>query len=63
MKAENYLLQHIIQHDISIEKVEKDTGINIKHVVCEGKELIADDFIGLCIYLGITPEEVSDQIL
>lgn len=63
MKAEKYLYQHIVQHNISIEQIEFDTGIHIKDIVDNQKELMADEFITLCVYLGITPEEVSDQIL
>lgn len=63
MKAEKYLLEHIMRHDISMEKVEQDTGINVKKVLYEEKELQADDFFSLCVYLGVTPDEISDQIL
>lgn len=63
MKAEKYLLQHVLEHHISSQKVEADTGINIEKLVSEKKELVADEFLRLCIYLQVTPEEVGDQIL
>ncbi len=63
MKAEKYLLEHISNHNISVEQIEKDTGINIENMVRQKKELSAGDFLELCLYLGITPEEVGDQIL
>ena len=63
MKAEKYLLDYVVNHDISITQIEKDIGINIERRVREKKDLIASEFLTLCTYLGITPEEVSDQIL
>ncbi|MBR1864918.1 MAG: hypothetical protein IJ801_00255 [Lachnospiraceae bacterium] len=63
MKVERYLLEYIREHRISARRMEQDTGINLQHFVEEGKELRADEFIELCLYLGITPDEVSDQIL
>lgn len=63
MKAENYLLQYILQHNISLGKIEDDTGINLNSVVCKGKELLADDFLTLCVYLGISPDDIRNQVL
>lgn len=63
MKAERYLLEYIQEHAISAKRVEQDTGIDLQRMVEEGKELRADKFIELCLYLGITPDEVSDQVL
>ena len=45
MKAENYLLQHILDHNISLVKIEDDIGVNLNGVVSKGKELSADEFI------------------
>lgn len=63
MKAEKYLLDYVVNHDISIAQIEKDIGINIEKRVNEEQDLIASEFLMLCTYLGITPEEVSDHIL
>ena len=63
MKTEKYLLQHMLKHHLSLEKMEMDTGINIEKFVSEQRELKADEFLRLCVYLNITPEEVSDQII
>lgn len=63
MKTEKYLLQHMLEHHISSQKMEADTGINIEKLVSEKQELMADDFLRLCVYLHVTPEEISDQIL
>ena len=63
MKVEQYILQYMKDHDISNEKVKNETGIDILSLLSEKKELLADDFLKLCIYFGITPEEISDQVL
>lgn len=63
MKTEKYLLEYTIRHHISLEQIENDTGINIEQRVREKQDLIAGEFLALCSYLGITPEEVSDRIL
>lgn len=63
MKAEKYLLDYIVSHHISLEQVENDTGINIEQRVKEKQDLIAGEFLNLCTYLGITPEEVGYRIL
>lgn len=63
MKAEKYLLEYVLQHHMSSKKIEADTGIDIEKIVLEERELMADDFLSLCVYLNITPEEISDQIL
>ena len=63
MKAEKYLLDYIVSHNIPIAQIENDIGINIENRVNEKQDLMASEFLTLCTYLGITPEEVSDQIL
>lgn len=62
MKAENYLLQYILDHNISLAKIEDDTGINLNGVVSKGKDLLADEFVILCVYLGISPDEVKNRV-
>ena len=63
MKAEKYIMQYIREHDISFQRVKKDTGIDLLLLESNSNNLLADDFLRLCIYLGIAPEEISDQIL
>lgn len=63
MKAEKYLLEYVLEHNMSSKRIEADTGIDIEKIVLEEQELMADQFLNLCVYLNITPEEVSDQIL
>jgi hypothetical protein len=63
MKAERYMQEYMEQHNISYDKVKKDTGIDVRRIFYSEKNMLADDFLRLCIYLGIAPEEVSDQIL
>ena len=63
MRVEQYLLEYIRQHHLSEEQVERDTGTNLQLLIDQGRELVADEFLHICNYLGITPDEVSDQIL
>ena len=63
MKAEKYLLKHVMQHNISMEQVEKETGIDMQKLKEGHQELMADDFIALCIYLGVNPDEIMEQIV
>lgn len=63
MKAEQYILNYMTEHDVLNEKVKQETGIDMVEITKDNKELLADDFLKLCMYLGITPEEISDQIL
>lgn len=63
MKAEQYILKYMSEHEVSNEKVKRETGIDMAGIIDSKNELLADDFLKLCIYLGITPEEISDQIL
>lgn len=62
MKAEKYLLKYMKDHGISTSTVMDETGIFLGEHRDSINGLMADDFLRLCLYLGITPEEVSDQI-
>lgn len=63
MKAENYLYNYISECNISVEQVKNDIGIDIEKILSGKNELMVDEFLRLCIYLKITPEEVISQIL
>lgn len=63
MKTEKYLLEHMNSHHIPVKQVENDVGINMEQLVREEKDLKADEFLSLCVYLGIEPEEISDHIM
>lgn len=62
MKAEKYIIKYIREHDISFQRVKQDTGLDLLLLEHGNDNLLADDFLRLCLYLGITPEEISDQI-
>lgn len=63
MKAERYIQQYIKEHNISYEAIKKDIGLDLDKILKKDGNLLADDFLRLCVYLGITPEEIGDQIL
>lgn len=59
MKAEKYLLDYMTSRSISVEQVESDTGINMKGLSDGKKDLMADEFLQLCVYLGVRPEDIQ----
>ncbi len=63
MKAENYLLEYILKSDISTERIKSDIGIDIAERVHSNGELMADEFMQMCIYLGINPDDVMNEIV
>ena len=63
MKTERYIQKYITEHNISTDNIKKDTGLDLNFIFENDGNLLADDFLRLCVYLGITPEEIGDQIL
>lgn len=61
MKAEQYLFNYIVERDIPLQKIERDIGINLAPYMIGNKELMADDFLNLCTYLGITSDDIKSQ--
>lgn len=62
MKTEKFLLEHIREHGISEEILERELGFSLEKLVDAKEELPADRFLELCRYLGITPEQVIDRV-
>ncbi|MCM1499997.1 MAG: helix-turn-helix transcriptional regulator [Clostridium sp.] len=58
MKAEKYILDYMMNRSISVEQVECDTGINLRELSNGKKDLMADEFLQLCVYLGVRPEDI-----
>lgn len=63
MKAEKYLLDYMIKTNIPMERVKKDVGIDVQALVNSKKELMADEFIQLCIYLGVNPDDMINEVV
>ncbi len=63
MKAEKYLLNYIINSNLSTEQVKSDIGIDIAEVVHNNDELMAEEFLKMCVYLGINPEDVMHAVI
>lgn len=63
MRAEKYLMNYIEQSNISKGQVKADLGIDMDTLVNEHQELLADEFIQLCLYLGINPDEVMNAVV
>ena len=62
MNVTNRLANYIAQQHISSERVAKDTGVAIQKLV-PGTEatLEAGEFLELCRYLGIRPEDMDGR--
>lgn len=62
MKAERYLMDYMEKHNITREQVKKDVGISLEPIFLNEKELMADEFLQLCIYLNIEPEIIGETL-
>jgi len=63
MKAEKYLLDYIEQSHISKERVREVIGIDIENLVKNHQDLEADEFIRMCVFLGVNPDDVMNAII
>ncbi len=63
MKAEQYLIDYMLESNISMNQVEVDMGINLETMIRNKEELRADDFVSLCIYLGVNPDDVMNTVI
>lgn len=62
MKVTNRLANYIAQQHISPERVAMDTGVALEKLVPETKETLeAGEFLELCLYLGIRPEDMDGR--
>lgn len=58
------LAEYIQQNQISISQIAKDTGISEDKLHAKSTEkLNATEFLTLCSYLGIKPEELKNAAL
>jgi hypothetical protein len=62
MYAEKYILEDIERRNISLDKIKEETGIDVTVLMDEGQELNALDFLNLCIYLRISPEDIGNRM-
>ncbi len=63
MKAERYLLDYILKNGISVERIHREMGLDMELICKEKKELSADDFVHLCIYLEVNPDDIMKSIV
>lgn len=62
MKTEKYIMDHISQHNISLEKVTKHTGVNMKAVFNQEQELKADELAAVCYYLKLDADKMMNTL-
>lgn len=58
MKAEKFLLDYMLQSDIPVDRVKNDVGIDMEELVNSQRDLMADELIQLCIYLGVDLDDM-----
>lgn len=63
MYAEKYILEDIERRNLSVDKIKEETGIDVTVLMDEGQELTALDFLNLCVYLRISPEDIRESML
>lgn len=62
MKVTNRLANYIAQQHISPERVAKDTGVAIDKLLIDTDQVLeAGEFLELCLYLGIRPEDMDGR--
>lgn len=63
MKAEQYLLNYIEQSHISKDWVREVIGVDLEIIIEEQQDMDADDFIRMCLLLGVNPDDVMNATL
>lgn len=62
-RVTEYILQYMKEHHILSSTLSRETGISEEKLVPEYKEaLLADEFLRLCVYLELSPEEIAVKI-
>ena len=62
-KVTDYIISYISDHQISGEQIAKDTGVPIEKLRTGYTEpLLAEEFLELCLYLKLKPEDITRQI-
>ena len=62
-RVTEYILQYMKEHHILSSTLSRETGISVEKLVPEYKEaLLADEFLRLCVYLKLSPEEIAVKI-
>ncbi len=62
-KVTDYIISYLKEENLTAEQVAKETGI-AKQKLSEGyvHPLDADEFLRLCVYLRLKPEDISRSI-
>lgn len=63
MYVEQYILDHVERCNVSRDKIKEDIGIDLEKIEKNQLELTAEEFIQLCMYLRLSPEEITEWML
>lgn len=62
-KVSEYFIAYLEENSILPEEIQRATGISVKKLKTGYEEqLTAEEFLELCVYLGIRPESVKEAI-
>lgn len=62
MYAEKYILDYVEKYSVSKNKIKEETGIDLDVVEKHHLELAAGDFLNLCLYLKLSPEDIKEDM-
>lgn len=62
MYAEKYILDYVEKYSVSKNKIKEETGIDLDAVEKHHLELAAGDFLSLCLYLKLSPEDIEEYM-
>lgn len=63
MYVERYILNYVERCHLSRDKIREDIGIDLEKIDRNQLELTAEEFIKLCMYLQLSPEEITEWML
>ena len=62
-RVTEYILNYMKEHNILSSTISEQTGIPEEKLTAAYKEpLFADEFLRLCVFLHLSPEEIAHQI-
>lgn len=63
MKSSRYIRNYIADHDLNIQTISQDTQISTHKLTTDCQQPFnATEFLVLCIYLHLKPEQIFSEI-
>ena len=62
-KVTDYIISYVLEHQIPCEALAKETGVPMDKLMPGYQEpLLADEFLKICVYLKLRPEDITKEI-